>query len=298
MFRQATVYEIDAAGVRHRLFASGEASALAHLRGDRERLGRFVRILSPVLPGMRILDLGANPYLLTDALAGLGADVVASGYPTPGVTPEGPEWVEVTGDDGRVVQVPLVRFNVETDRFPFEDETFDAVVCGELIEHLPSGPDGLLYECDRVLRPGGTLLLSTPNSVSLARLIAILRGRNPEWPFSAQGIYARHNRTYTLEELDDLLIGNGFRPVLREGVTCVHERAWYGPGPVGTLKWLANVIPQRLLAAQSRRLQRWAEGLIVAAVKVEGPRRYRPGWLFGAADSVPMSAAVRHEEAA
>ncbi|MBI2218555.1 MAG: glycosyltransferase [Candidatus Rokubacteria bacterium] len=48
------------------------------------------------------------------------------------------------------------------ERLPFRDETFDAVVNSEVIEHVPDTPD-ILREAWRVLRPGGILVLGTPD---------------------------------------------------------------------------------------------------------------------------------------
>lgn len=51
---------------------------------------------------------------------------------------------------------------------PFADATFDAVVAGELLEHLDS-VGGVLREFSRVLSPGGRLLITTPNPYELSR---------------------------------------------------------------------------------------------------------------------------------
>lgn len=45
--------------------------------------------------------------------------------------------------------------------FPFEPESFDAVLCNQVLEHV-FNPDEFLAEVSRVLRPGGRLLLTVP----------------------------------------------------------------------------------------------------------------------------------------
>ena len=56
------------------------------------------------------------------------------------------------------------------DYLPFGDNTFDYVLCLELIEHVPN-PTALLEEMNRVLIPGSKLILSTPDYGSFAWLI-------------------------------------------------------------------------------------------------------------------------------
>jgi SAM-dependent methyltransferase len=63
--------------------------------------------------------------------------------------------------------------------FPLEDESFDAVVVGELLEHLPF-PDALIAEARRVLRPGGRLVGSVPNAFRLKSRLSFLVGRPPQ----------------------------------------------------------------------------------------------------------------------
>ena len=62
---------------------------------------------------------------------------------------------------------------------PLEDESFDVVVLGELLEHLPL-PQLTVSEARRVLRPGGRLVGSVPNAYRLKGRLAFLLGRPPE----------------------------------------------------------------------------------------------------------------------
>ena len=52
------------------------------------------------------------------------------------------------------------------ERMPFSDGTFDATVCIDGIEHLER-PYDFVQECHRVIRPGGWLIITTPNISSL-----------------------------------------------------------------------------------------------------------------------------------
>ena len=50
--------------------------------------------------------------------------------------------------------------------FPFEDNSFDFIYSSSLIEHVQD-PTNMLYECKRILRPGGRILISFPPFYSL-----------------------------------------------------------------------------------------------------------------------------------
>jgi SAM-dependent methyltransferase len=54
---------------------------------------------------------------------------------------------------------------------PFQDASFDALVCMEGIEHFED-QTGFLRECARVLKPGGRLILTTPNILHLSSRVA------------------------------------------------------------------------------------------------------------------------------
>ncbi|MPZ80297.1 MAG: methyltransferase domain-containing protein [Actinophytocola sp.] len=90
--------------------------------------------------------------------------------------------------------VRAVRGNLAT--LPLRESTVDAVANLQVIEHLWDQA-GFLRECSRVLRPGGRLLITTPNRITFSP------GRDtPLNPF--------HTRELAPSEMDELLRGAGF----------------------------------------------------------------------------------------
>jgi SAM-dependent methyltransferase len=95
------------------------------------------------------LDLGAGRGELSARLALLGYDVTA-------VERYAPQFE---------AKVPLVDADLN-EAFPFDDATFDVAMGIEILEHLEN-PRVFLRELARILRPGGTAVVSTPNLTSL-----------------------------------------------------------------------------------------------------------------------------------
>ena len=82
---------------------------------------------------------------------------------------------------------------------PFRDASFDTVICSQVIEHLPPAPE-IFRELTRVLRPGGLLVLGTPDYATIGwRVIEPLYG------IAAPGAYKdEHITHYTLRQLQAL----------------------------------------------------------------------------------------------
>jgi methionine biosynthesis protein MetW len=68
--------------------------------------------------------------------------------------------------------------DLNSESLPFEDDHFDAVFCGEIIEHLVN-PDHLLDEVLRVLKSDGLFVLTTPNLGWWLNRLALLVGWQP-----------------------------------------------------------------------------------------------------------------------
>ncbi len=75
----------------------------------------------------------------------------------------------VVSESGQTFECDVDHFDAERDAFPYADASFDTVLCCELIEHLFTDPMHMMSEINRVLKPGGHLLITTPNTGFAAR---------------------------------------------------------------------------------------------------------------------------------
>ncbi len=112
---------------------------------NRYERDRWVERQAAVLPsGTRILDVGAGPGPYRGVLA--HCDYKAHDFG------QEPDTV------GRYTPLDYVS---DVLHIPAPDASFDAILCTEVLEHVPD-PVGAVREMARLLRPGGTLIVSAP----------------------------------------------------------------------------------------------------------------------------------------
>jgi SAM-dependent methyltransferase len=119
--------------------------------------------------GIHVLDLGCRDGVLT-------AHYVQSNQ----VTGVDVDPVALATAHARL-GIDTLQLDLNRDRLPFDDGCFDAVVAGELLEHLVD-PASLVAEVHRLLKPAGTFVGSVPNSFHWRARLAFLRGYSLEDP--------------------------------------------------------------------------------------------------------------------
>ncbi len=181
----------------------------------------------------------------------------------------------IVSDNGQTFECDVDLFDAERDIWPYSDASFDTVLCCELIEHLFADPMHMMAEINRVLKPGGHLVITTPNLGSLRAISAILLGHHPSF-FPAyirprregEETEARHNREYVPMEVQHLLTGSGFDVLRLETGEFLDE-------PHPEYAWITHLLERYRLEHALR-----GDGIYALGRKT-GPVKERwPAWLY------------------
>ena len=144
----------------------------------------------------RVLDVGCSTGYLAKRLQERGAKVV------------GLELDERAAAEALRFCEAVHAGDVETMELPLEPASFDAVVCGDFIEHLRD-PQAFLARVRPLLRSDGRLVLSTPNVANWAMRLGLLFGR---FRYTEWGILDRtHTHLFTRKTLRECLEAGGYR---------------------------------------------------------------------------------------
>jgi methionine biosynthesis protein MetW len=100
--------------------------------------------------------------------------------------------------------VSVQRADLDAAHLPYRDAAFDVVTCLDVLEHVLD-PRHLLRELARVLRPGGVLVLTTPNIRYYGFLLTLLGGRFPRTSGDPEGYDGGHLHYFTFADVRLLL---------------------------------------------------------------------------------------------
>jgi 2-polyprenyl-3-methyl-5-hydroxy-6-metoxy-1,4-benzoquinol methylase len=171
----------------------------AVLTGLHQERQEFLKLFLGKLPPGDLLDVGCGDGLFLHRMSGLGWRAVGIDFDEAAVT------------SGRA------RFGLDLrvgdfQQAHFDGNQFDAITMSHVIEHVPD-PVACLEKCARLVRPGGRVVVSTPNSMSLGhqRFREAWRGLEPP----------RHLHIFSPECLGECARRAGLS-VLRVGSTAVN----------------------------------------------------------------------------
>jgi len=141
----------------------------------------------PAIPGGRLLEIGFGRGETLKRLQDLGWNTVGVDF----------DPIAVANARAKGLDVHLGDVTSQD----FAANMFDAVVSSHVIEHVPN-PPALMRECNRVLKPGGKLVVLTPNTNSLGHRIFKTDWRGLEPP--------RHLHLFSINALRKIAQDTGF----------------------------------------------------------------------------------------
>jgi 2-polyprenyl-3-methyl-5-hydroxy-6-metoxy-1,4-benzoquinol methylase len=239
-----------------------------------KNLIRHRRVFEAIPPGegtKRLLDVGARLYSSGIYANDLDYREVALGV----------KWSSDFNSEELRRSIPsherisVYKFDAEQDEFPFEDQHFDTVICSEVLEHLAIDPMHMLAEINRVTKTDGLLVLSTPNAASFFAMYRIMSGNHPySWsPYNGAST-DRHNREYTIDELEKVVLAGGFDVVSSE--TFSQQSLSVKNRFLAT--WIS--LPWLLRGKRGLDIARMGNTSLVIGKKAGNPKDRRPSWLY------------------
>lgn len=187
-----------------------------------DRARRQADMLRQVLAGQpvpaRVLDVGCGDGFATSVAA----------RRNPGHQFAGLDWSAGSLCQARERGVTVLRAGLDA-RLPVRSASIDVVIMSEVIEHLVD-TDSAMEEAHRVLKPGGSLLLSTPNLAAWYNRALLAFGVQPVFSeVSLRSVFGRpgsqvagHLHMFTRRALVEFLAAYGLTCVRVEGA-CYHD---------------------------------------------------------------------------
>lgn len=175
----------------------------------KRRLARTLQVLFEQKPQGKLLELGGSG-VFTLAMQQLFPDLE----------------IEVTNFDesqetvhefcpearGKSACFKAYNINLEWDHIPVDNETYDWILCCEVIEHMDIDPMFMMFEVNRIAKKKSHLLLSTPNITSSRNVTKMLKGIEPYFfmQYHKDRSPYRHNYEYSIHSLMQVVRASGF----------------------------------------------------------------------------------------
>jgi SAM-dependent methyltransferase len=287
---ESAALDLDAITREVEAFARGPLLSweVGYLEYHRRRYQDTLRLL-PDGQGRKLLDVGSFPGHLSALAQARGWEVAGLNNDIEGAAP----WATFL-DRCAARKIEILSCDVEREPFPLPTASVDAALFCELFEHLYWNPFHTLREIFRVLRPGGLLVLTTPNQRRVETLFRFLHGWGPQPPVSRPFhalfpslLYHRHNREYTAREIAYFLARQGkdlydFEPDAVYYADCLdadHEiptvtgrgAGWIEQRLGRVLRWAIPGVRGQLMARARRSAADWIEWSALGGLEGFGP---------------------------
>lgn len=167
---------------------------VSQISGRERTFARSLDLIEQIVPQKgKILDIGTAGGSFLGVAKHRGWDVIGC---------EPSKWLAEWGSKHYNITVhPCTVFDMK-----FDDNSFDVVTLWDVLEHTPD-PKAVLRECNRILKPGGILVVNYPD---IGSSVARLMGR--KWVF----LLSVHLYYFTMETMEEMLKAANFDVFVRK----------------------------------------------------------------------------------
>jgi len=176
-----------------------------YLKNNKKRYQFDLELIKSHYVSGEILEIGSAPFHLTYLLKN-------KKYPIIGVDIAPERFKHFINDHS----LRVIKCDIENESLPFDNNEFGFVLFNEIFEHLRINPIATLKEINRILKPSGKLILSTPNLYSINNNINFLLGKGFDDPYKEfMKLYnlghMGHTRLYSVKQMKTFLENTGFK---------------------------------------------------------------------------------------
>lgn len=210
--------------------------------------------------GDLILDMGAGAGRHAFEVYRRGAHIVALDYSLADLKDVSGLFAAMTDASEAPAGTSWATVNGDGTQLPFPDDTFDHVICSEVMEHIPDDA-AAARELARVLKPGGMLAVTVPTF--LPERICWALSDEYHAPFVEGG----HVRIFTEAELRTRFVAAGLEPKGTHHAHALHSPYWWlkcAVGPTNDDNPLVQAYHRLLVwdITKAPKLTRWTEKIL------------------------------------
>ncbi|MBD3244921.1 MAG: methyltransferase domain-containing protein [Candidatus Moranbacteria bacterium] len=137
-----------------------------YYKDHKDRILGEIEVCQAGFKGKNVLEIGAYPYFMTYCLKKAGFNVIGVD-----INPSRFEGFLAKND------LIVLKIDIERQKLPFDDNSVDNVLFSEVFEHLGQNPLFAIQEINRILKPGGKFILTTPNLYRIGNILRYIRGK-------------------------------------------------------------------------------------------------------------------------
>lgn len=172
------------------------------VHGESKRTSFHCLLCQTLMPNCKtICDIGGGWGEFAALCSAMGMDcTLVEDFGDPGMKNDSdPRWILPQAYGFRVLKQ-----NILNEDFNLEAGKYDVVTCFDVIEHLHNSPKKLLHVALNALKPGGLIIISTPNCVNLLKRLRAVTGRyvwSPMEQWYEKPVFRSHVREPSVSDL-------------------------------------------------------------------------------------------------